>query len=379
MHPSSATKRRHSDDETHIDERMTNMVNTVTLSQSTENGATTPTSERALPNLGIEDALMGPSVLSEGSAEFDSRSFRTCLGQFGTGITVIATQFGDQLAGTTIGSFSSLSLTPPLVLWSIARSSRSFPIFDRANHFTINVLAEDQIEISQQFSGPSEDKFAGVHWFKGTNGCPVLPGIVALFECERETSYDGGDHQIIVGRVKRFVRYSGKPLLFVQSKYAVPQMHSKLQPVNAALTAKPESREMAALLKLLLDATRLQVGRFDKYRRAEGLNYLQSRVLYGLYATPAQTIADLAQRIFAAQDDCADAVSELIERGLLIQDSKGKVSLTEAGRNKRNAIQVSTDRYEAQCLAGFTDEQIGATREFLAAFIRKLEDEKFLE
>ncbi|XUJ32479.1 flavin reductase [Bradyrhizobium japonicum] len=351
------------------------MANSVT--QSTDGiAASTAPLDASSPKDAVEDALVGPSVLDDGRAELDPRSFRTSLGQFGTGVTVVATQIDGRLAGTTIGSFSSLSLDPPLVLWSIARSSRSFSMFERARHFTINVLAEDQIGVSQQFSSSTDDKFAGLQWFKGSNGCPVLPGIVALFECEQEATYEGGDHLIIIGRVQRFVRYSGKPLLFVQSKYAVPQIHPQLQsaPDAPVTPARPESRAMAALSKLLLDATRLQVGRFEKHRRAEGVNYLQSRVLWALYANPGQAIGDLAQQIFAAPDDCADAVAELIERGLLTQDLEERVSLTEAGRDKRNAIQVRGDRYEAECLSGFSPEQISAVREFLEAFIRKFED-----
>ncbi|WP_316399502.1 flavin reductase family protein [Bradyrhizobium sp. 33ap4] len=117
----------------------------------------------------------------------------------------------------------------PLVLWSISRTSRSFAVFERASHFTINVLGEDQIALSQQFSSKSSDKFAGVEWSRGNKGCPVLSGVVAFLECDTETTYGGGDHLIIVGRVKRFVQYSGRPRLFVQSKYAVSQAHPRIE------------------------------------------------------------------------------------------------------------------------------------------------------
>lgn len=326
------------------------------------------------PTNKVQDALMGPAVLDQGSPAADSRAFRTCLGQFGTGVSVMATQLDGRLVGTTVGSFSSLSLNPPLVLWSIARSSRSAAVFEQATHFTINVLAEDQIGISQNFAGSSDDKFANIQSFKGDNGCPVLPGIVALFECEREATLEGGDHWIIIGRVHRFVRYVGKPLLFVQSRYAIPQTHPQLQaPSETPLAAPPRSRAMAGLSSLLLDATRLRVGGFEKHRRAEGINYMQSRVLFGLQANPAQSIADLAQQIFAAPDDCTDAVAVLSEGGLVSQDSKGKASLTDAGRAKCSALQIRFDRYEAECLSGFSEDEIRNVREFLEAFIRKFE------
>ncbi len=317
---------------------------------------------------------MGPAVLDQGKPELDLRAFRTCLGQFGAGVTVMATELDGRLVGTTVGSFSSLSLDPPLVLWSIARSSRSAAAFERTTHFAINVLADDQISVSQNFASSSDNKFAGVQWFKGENGCPVLSGIVALFECEREATLEGGDHWIIIGRVRRFVRYAGKPLLFVQSRYAIAQTHPQLQSVSEAPSAaQPQSKAMTALSSLLLDVTRLRVSGFEKHRRAEGLNYLHSRVLYGLGMRPGQNIADLAQHIFAAPADCTDAIAELSERGLIALDSKGKASLTDAGQAKCDAVQVRYDLYEAECLSGFSEDQIHAVREFLGAFIRKFQ------
>lgn len=328
------------------------------------------------PKNDVQDALVVPAVLDQGTPELDSRAFRTCLGQFATGVTVMATQVDGRLVGTTVGSFSSLSLNPPLVLWSIARSSRSAAMFERATHFTVNVLAEDQIDLSQNFASSSDDKFANIQSNKANNGCPVFPGIVALFECEREATLEGGDHWIIVGRVRRFVRYAGKPLLFAQSRYAVPQTHPQLQSSSETrLTEQPKSKAMAGLSFLLVTATRLRLGGFEKYRRAEGVNYLQSRVLFGLDECPGQNAADLAQKIFAAPDDCADAVAELSERGLITQE-KGKASLTDAGRAKCSALQISYDRYEAECLCGFSEDQIRSVREFLEAFIRKFEDPK---
>lgn len=320
--------------------------------------------------------LMGPPILDQGHPDIDSRAFRTCLGQFATGVTVMATQLEGRQTGVTVGSFSSLSLDPPLVIWSIARTSRSSGTFRQAAHFTINVLAEDQINVAQHFSGPSVNKFSDIEWFKAHNECPVLPGIVALFECEREAIYEGGDHWIIVGKVTRFIRYSGRPLLFVQSRYAVHQPHAQLQvPADAApSTAREESKTMAALTSLLQDATRLRVGGFDKHRRVEGVNYLQSRVLFALLVESEQNVADLADQIFATPNDCTDAVDELAERGLVARNSKGRVSLTDAGSEKCRAIQIRYDQYEAECLSGFSEEQIETVREFLKAFIRKFED-----
>lgn len=319
-----------------------------------------------------QHGLLGPAILHDGTAEADPRAFRTCLGQFATGVTVMAAGHDGRPVGLTAGSFSSLSLDPPLILWSIGRSSRSFAVFAQAPSFNVNVLADDQIDISQHFGSSADDKFSGIEWFRGRNGCPVLPGIVALFESEREAVYDGGDHLIIIGRVRRFVRYAGKPLLFVQSRYGVPQTHPRLQASDETLAAAPApTQSIAALLSSMLEATRLQVGGFDKHRRAEALNYIHTRVLFDLGLKSSQAIADLARRIFAVPADCEDAVAELIERGLVVKDLKGQVSLTEAGRQKNDAVMRRYEHYEEECLSGFSADEIAGVKAFLDAFIRK--------
>lgn len=320
----------------------------------------------------FQDAVMEPAIISEGNPGADLRAFRSCLGQFGTGVTVMTTQSEVRPVGMTAGSFSSLSLDPPLILWSIDRSSRSAPIFQSAQAFCVNILAEDQITLSQHFASKIDDKFDGIDWFKAKNDCPTFPGIVGLLECRREIEYDGGDHIIIVGHVDRFIRFSGRPLLFAQGKYVLPQIHPQLQPSVITSSAQSEVKEMELLSTMILEAARLRVGRFEKHRRFEGLNYLQSRILAALYTHPNQLTDDLAQQIFAAFSDCADSVAELIERGLLTKSVTGTVALTDAGRQKRNAIQERSDAYETQCLSGFSAQQIDATRRFLEEFIIKL-------
>src|SRR5262245_25032196 len=102
---------------------------------------------------------------------------------FATGVTVITAQSGDRLVGLTANSFSSVSLDPPLVLWSIKRTARSFAVFRDATHFAVNILAADQIALSQCFSSAESDRFAGTQWRAGADGAPLLEGVVAHFEC----------------------------------------------------------------------------------------------------------------------------------------------------------------------------------------------------
>lgn len=159
------------------------------------------------------------------------RDLRRALGVFATGVTIVTTQdCRDRPVGLTANSFSSVSLTPPLVLWSQSRRAPSHSRFQGARHFVVNVLAADQIELSRRFAARHEDKFAGVEHVMSECGAPVLSGVAAHFECRKEFEYDGGDHVIFIGRVLRYAHTSKAPLLFCHGKYmrAHPHEHCSL-------------------------------------------------------------------------------------------------------------------------------------------------------
>ena len=154
-------------------------------------------------------------------ASFDSRAFRNALGCFATGVTVITAQGPDgKLMGLTVNSFSSVSLEPPLVLWSLAASSPNLEGFQRTSHYAINVLALDQEALSNHFATRQEDKFSSIEWTPGLGGAPLLPGCHAQFEVRNEFHYPGGDHLIFVGHVERFsANPEAAPLLFHGGRY----------------------------------------------------------------------------------------------------------------------------------------------------------------
>lgn len=157
-------------------------------------------------------------------ADFDPREFRNALGSFATGITVITARDAQGgLAGLTVNSFASVSLDPPLVLWSLSLYSPSLAIFQNCSHYAINVLAADQTHLSQRFSRPSEDaaggKFAGLEFEVGLGGAPLLRDCCARFECRNETRHPGGDHLIFVGLVEQYRRAERAPLLFHGGRY----------------------------------------------------------------------------------------------------------------------------------------------------------------
>lgn len=155
----------------------------------------------------------------------DARTLRDALGHFATGVTVVTTLAPDgEPIGVTVNSFASLSLDPPLVLWSLAKRSLSLPAFEAASHFAVHVLAHDQQALSDRFAKAGHDKFGGVEVGQGLGGVPLLAGGTAVLQCSVEHRYDGGDHLILVGRVEALHTRSAAPLLFYRGRYAVPEI-----------------------------------------------------------------------------------------------------------------------------------------------------------
>lgn len=144
---------------------------------------------------------------------------RRALGRFATGVTIVTCESELGPLGITANSFASVSLDPPLVLWSPARSSARFTAFTEAEHFAIHVMSEDQVETCLRFTRTGDD-WSGLGWQRGPQGVPVLADCLARFDCTRHAVHDGGDHAIVVGLVTS-VRHGldGRPLLFADGTY----------------------------------------------------------------------------------------------------------------------------------------------------------------
>lgn len=158
----------------------------------------------------------------------EPRELRQVLGAFATGVTVItALDAHGKAHGLTVNSFSSVSLDPPLILWSQAITAPSHPVFRDAARFAVNILAEDQIEISRRFSTPGLDKFAGLPVLEGLGGVPLIPGCAAYLECTQETRFPGGDHAVFIGRVERIEHGMRNSLVFASGQYMTALPHGQ--------------------------------------------------------------------------------------------------------------------------------------------------------
>lgn len=151
---------------------------------------------------------------------FDPRELRNALGRFATGVTIVTTRdAAGAPVGVTANSYNSVSLDPPLVLWSLARTSRSFDAFCAADHFAIHVLTGDQEDLAIRFASRGEDKFGGLALDEGVGGAPLLGQCATRLQCRTVARHDGGDHLIFIGQVERFDHCDGEPLLFHQGRF----------------------------------------------------------------------------------------------------------------------------------------------------------------
>ena len=171
------------------------------------------TDEDLFPSLSLATAdARGPFI--------DPRALRDALGCFTTGVTVVtAKSKSGRPYGVTVNSFNSLSLDPPLVLWSLSQHSGSYSAFVEAGHFAVHVLCEGQEHLCLQFARSAIDRFTGIELGEGLGEVPLLPDVAALFECRSLYRYWGGDHVIFIGRVDRCHQWpERKPLVFHQGQ-----------------------------------------------------------------------------------------------------------------------------------------------------------------
>jgi flavin reductase (DIM6/NTAB) family NADH-FMN oxidoreductase RutF/DNA-binding IclR family transcriptional regulator len=196
---------------------------------------------------------------------FDTRELRQVLGAFVTGVTVITTvDAKGERHGLTVNSFSSVSLDPPLILWSQSLTAPSHSVFRDAERFAVNILADDQVPVSNRFARGGGDKFEGCQTEPGLGGVPLIRGCAAWLECKRVDAILGGDHMVFLGQVERIERTARPPLVFGGGRYLVAQPHD----LGAALT---DSGPNIARLQAVRVATRALAELSDELDETLGL------------------------------------------------------------------------------------------------------------
>ena len=233
----------------------------------------------------------------------------------------------------TVNSFNSVSLDPPLVLWSIARSARSCASFMEARHWNVHVLAVDQEALSSRFARQGEDKFAGVELENGLSDAPLLRNCSARFQCRTQIAHDGGDHVILVGEVLGFDRAEQAPLLYVTGSFAIASPRSPDVSTTGRTGLGDELFDENLLGFLLGRADLLYMNAFRPTFAWHGLSdadfYILSLIGLRQPIRPAELFEHLS---FTGIDLSEGPLGRLAERGLVEGDTQSTYSLTEAGR-----------------------------------------------
>ncbi|GAC13996.1 flavin reductase [Aliiglaciecola lipolytica] len=192
--------------------------------------------------------------------EFDTTAFRNALGSFTTGVTIITATAPDGTpVGLTANSFNSVSLDPPMVLWSLAKTSLSVEAFNEAKHWNVHVLSQEQQDLSNTFASRGENKFAGIDLEEGLSDAPLIPDCSARFQCRNMVTHDGGDHLIYIGEVLNFDQQDLPPLVFQQGQYA---MTARKPWEGVELSSEPKAPECSYnedLLGYLLGRSHFQM------------------------------------------------------------------------------------------------------------------------
>jgi 3-hydroxy-9,10-secoandrosta-1,3,5(10)-triene-9,17-dione monooxygenase reductase component len=247
---------------------------------------------------------------------FDAREFRDALSSFATGVTIVtARDDNGKPVGMTCSSFNSVSVDPPLILWSVTKTSMSAPAFKSAQHFAVHVLAFDQTEISNRFARSGEDKFGATDHSFDANSVPIINGAASRFDCKQWAVHDGGDHWIIIGEVLNFNRSKKEGLVFAGGSYATA---SPIQPVLADTDNAPtHAPDESPLFYHLARAEHHVSTYFHAQVRASGLTLPEWRILACLHGEAEKwTTQMLSKQTFIQLPALRDMLTSMDQEGL---------------------------------------------------------------
>lgn len=260
----------------------------------------------------------------------DTKALRRCFGSYATGVTVITTRHEDRDWGITANSFTSLSLEPPLVLWCLARSSRTYRAFTEAAHFVVNVLAVDQVSVSNRFAFRSSEDFPSeVPVQRAHIGVPVLQGACAHFQCRRHKVLDGGDHAIIVGEVVDFDGSERPGLVYRAGQYAVTEVHPT---IVAQSRDRIDAGFLDATVRPALEGiTRKFESFFDDELKDSGITSRESQILGLILSNGPMSSEAIANQTLVSGSFLQETLESLLSKELIGADLS-IYHLTDSGR-----------------------------------------------
>lgn len=310
----------------------------------------------------------------------DPREFRQALGTFTTGVTIVTARTPEgHPVGVTANSFNSVSLDPPLVLWSLARKSQSLAAFETAGHWAVHILAHDQNDLSGRFarsvSGP--EKFDGVEYADGLGGAPLLNGCTARLQCRTANIYDGGDHIIMVGEVIHFDRCDTAPLVFQRGNYAIAtNTNQTIQPPPGE---DPRNVSETSPLSYLLASAYLHFyAKLREQASMRALNELEHLIISALGSRDGRAYQELvALAAYSGKQMGLESINDLAARGLIHIEDNGadtddhnRIFLTREGRTVSDQLNAESQQLEDNMMQQFGVSETIALRTLLSRFVR---------
>lgn len=287
-------------------------------------------------------------------SQFDVKAIRNVYSQFPTGVTVITTvtESGEPI-GVTASSFNTVSIDPPLILWSIDKNAYSLNTFQQCKHFAVNVLTEEQVDLSNRFAGRGEDKFQGVTFSLGQGDCPLLEGTLAQLVCSNWAVYEGGDHLILVGKVLDFhlSSESQRPLVFSQGSYAQAVPHA----ISTVATEEMSPHQQAFLDNHLLYLLRRTYNKHSNqlYRLFEeqlGISPEKWRVFASLSDGQTMSLDKLSELVMQPYDRLLDTLDSMDKSHLIIDNKQAQ--LTDKGQSISQQLLNIATQYDENLVTG---------------------------
>ncbi|MQQ99828.1 flavin reductase [Glaciimonas soli] len=328
-------------------------------------------------------SLADPAALAQ---LFDQREFRHALSTFTTGVTIVTAcstvDGSEKLVGITANSFNSVSLDPPLVLWSLSKSSHSAAVFETADYWAVHILSHDQDGLANRFAKRGIDKFAGLTIERGLGDAPLLSGCTTRMQCKTTYRYDGGDHIIMVGEVMHFDHSDAPPLVYQRGNYAIATRKELTDEAEALIkvTTSGRNTDTAAsnTITPLLGNAYFQL--YDKLRESgaqHGLNDTEFFVLNTLAANEGLSLAELMQLfVYAGHSPLAHVLDDMTVRGLLHvivdqdeESNNGLFYLTALGHDVAQKIVDAGKQIEADMLSKLGEVDTIALRTLLRRFV----------
>lgn len=293
-------------------------------------------------------------------SDLDPKAFRRALGNFATGVTIITAVGEDgEKVGVTASSFNSLSMDPPLILWSSIKGTPSCKIFETASHFAVNILASDQMDMSNHFARQQEDKFAGMDWEAGIGGAPLFPNCAGRFQCETYDKVDGGDHWIFIGKVVAFDDFGRAPLCFHQGSYSMVFSHpgAAKKPAADPVDFPHADRMVNHKFFMMIRAVQGYQNRYQPKLQTLDLNLIEARALLVMNDSHPLSADQLLPHLNSPMVEVQEALLNLAKRDMIEASGDGHV-LTAAGAQKADQCWDLAEAHAQEAFSDFSEDQL---------------------